>query len=91
MIYEKCVHYEACKDVFTPDDLSDTFEDAINCEYCTLFKNKADFVEVVKCGECKFTDNRCAYGIVCICEHGGMQGAFVSKTDFCSYGKRRDT
>ena len=51
----------------------------------------ADVVEVVRCGECKFTDKRCAYGIVCICEHGGMQGTFVSKTDYCNYGRRRDT
>lgn len=49
----------------------------------------ADVVEVVRCGKCKFTDDRSAYGIVCTCDHGGMLGSFVAETDFCSYGERR--
>lgn len=49
----------------------------------------ADVVEVVHCGECKFADNSCAYGLVCICEQGGMQSTIVSKRDYCSHGKRR--
>ena len=48
-----------------------------------------DAVEVVRCGECEFIDDKCAHGIVCICDHGGMCGTFVADTDFCSCGKRR--
>jgi phage terminase large subunit-like protein len=49
----------------------------------------ADVVEVGRCGECKFTDDSSVYGLVCICERGGMQGTIVSKRDYCSCGERR--
>lgn len=59
------------------------------CVEALKFTPTADVVEVVHCGECKLADNSCAYGLVCICEQGGMQGTIVSKRDYCSCGKRR--
>jgi hypothetical protein len=47
----------------------------------------ADVVEVVRCKDCKHyaTDN----GGVCNKENGGLM--FSTKTDFCSYGERKET
>lgn len=62
-----------------------------NVEYlCNDFKNKADFVEVVRCKDCKFrgTDD-CSNSYYLECE-----GAYVDPMeddDFCSYGERSDT
>lgn len=51
--------------------------------------DKLPTIDVVRCGECKYADDSCARGVVCICSHGGMCGTFVADTDFCSCGKRR--
>lgn len=56
-----------------------------------VFEKFEELNTVVKCDECKYADDSCAYGLVCICEHGGMLGTIVSKRDYCSCGKRRDT
>ena len=51
-------------------------------ELCPAFKNKADFVEVVRCANCKnlvVYDNCCMYF-----------GYKVDDNDFCSYAERKD-
>jgi ssDNA-binding Zn-finger/Zn-ribbon topoisomerase 1 len=51
------------------------------------FKNKADFVEVVRCGKCKwYIDGRmqCGHPFVLFSDR-------LMTTQFCSYGERRDT
>ena len=59
--------------------------------FCMTFRNKADFVEVVRCKNCKhsreqdkvfgITDYKCSkHNVSCL-----------SPYDFCSYGERRDT
>lgn len=85
MTCRDCIHYDICLNAFTVRGMY-IGDDA---EEMACFKNKADFVEAVHCGECKFTDDSCAYGLVCICEQGGMQGTIVSKRDYCSCGKRK--
>jgi hypothetical protein len=53
---------------------------------CLKFKNKADFVEVVRCGDCKHFcfDN----GGMC----QGKNGLIIAyKDQYCSYGERSDT
>ena len=49
----------------------------------------ADVAPVVRCGECKYTDDSCAYGLVCTNPCGAI-GAFVSPEDYCSSGKRKE-
>ena len=49
----------------------------------------ADVVEVVYCKDCKYADDRCAYGLVC-CHWAGICGCFVADTDYCSSGERKD-
>jgi hypothetical protein len=54
---------------------------------CTKFRNKADFVEVVRCKDCRYFDK----GFInnngfFVCSASGME---ITETDFCSYGERR--
>ena len=83
MISKDCIHNEVCK----------YGENRMNGGYCTgencrHFKNKADFVEVVRCRNCKYWETkmdgfcRASYGL---CEINN------ENQDFCSYGERRDT
>ena len=86
MIYEECLHYEACREMFTPDDITDSFEDAISCEFCTLFKNKADFVEVVRCKDCRYLLKD-----TMICSNKNNMTSINKRVyygHFCSYGER---
>ena len=75
-----CAHYEVCFD-FThlkySKNLPDNREDV-----CDHFKNKADFVEVVRCKDCTYCSehyNICHYGV----------GRDVKPDHYCSYGERR--
>lgn len=55
---------------------------------CEMFKNKADFVKVVRCMECKYCVEEYRGYYVCtlpIKQHD------VKLWHFCSYGERRDT
>ncbi len=49
----------------------------------------ADVIEVVRCEDCKYASNNCAYGLVCT-HKIGMSGSFVAETDFCSCGERKE-
>ena len=57
---------------------------------CKHFKNKADFVEVVRCKDCKYRkkDKLFVSGHYCYLRpvNGGR---FCEDDDFCSYGKRK--
>lgn len=46
---------------------------------------EVDCVEVVRCKDCKYVDDRCAYGLVCT-----TLGAFVADDSFCSEGTRKE-
>lgn len=73
MTCKDCIHYKVCHTL--------EFED------CVCFKNKADFVEVVRCKDCKHwiwwaDEKRCSCDLHHIRTH---------RDDFCSYGERSDT
>ena len=52
---------------------------------CTQLKNKADFVEVVRCSECQYC---CAE--YCTRDIKGRTNMFyMQPDDFCSYGERK--
>ena len=59
-------------------------------ETCEMFKNKADFVEVVRCKDCKwwmpFKANVYCRGCCKNNENGLFE--FSKPDDFCSYGER---
>ena len=81
MTCKDCIRRNVCK-AYEPEEPE--------C-FCNHFKNKADFVEVVRCGKCK-------HGEKCVivndtflykCYRMGI-GGFVE--DFhCGYGERSDT
>ena len=51
-------------------------------ETCEMFKNKADFAEVVRCKDCLYANDRgtiCRYGV----------GREVKPDHFCGDGERR--
>ena len=82
MTCKDCIHDGTCH--YFADDMRDRYS-------CDNFKNKADYVEVVRCKDCKhsreqdrvfgITDYKCSkHNISCL-----------SPYDFCSYGERKDT
>ena len=82
MSFRDCVHNEICP--FIDKD----------CEKkCARFKNKSDFVKVVRCGECEWwVDDECPGYMKCTimsecCGHAHL----TNPDDFCSYGERKDT
>ena len=52
---------------------------------CPHFKNKADYVPVVRCIDCKHLMFSDCYGE---CSKGYM--GIVSPNDYCSYGERKE-
>ena len=79
MICQDCIHYEFCN-----------VHGYIDADDCCFFKNKADFVEVVRCGKCKYcVTHTCAItGIKTLFCDYGEKPAMVHPTHFCSYGER---
>lgn len=90
---KECLYYEVCKDYLVKCAEHGEAERINNP--CTKFKNKADFVEVVRCKDCKCCDHcfpakaigeEALEGWYCKIRRKHMQ-----PDDFCSYGERRDT
>ena len=88
MTCKDCIHYDACC------DMSVEPIDKI-LAYCHNFKNKADFVEVVRCKDCKLSSKPKSvsrYDLYCnnydvrFCERDNK---IVCGTHYCSYGKRK--
>ncbi len=61
-----------------------------NEEPCEMFKNKADFVEVVRCERCDYKDD-CARQMVHTTRDYVLEQniSTYNKVDFCSYGERK--
>lgn len=79
-----CIHTYPCK----YDRFFGVGEVENKCHY---FKNKADFVEVVRCKDCKhghWYQETCHGKCVHYCDLTDLQ---IDKEHFCSYGERRDT
>ncbi len=67
MTCNQCIHHRMCN-VHGYADADD----------CSLFENKADFVEVVRCKDCKHWSNGDCYRL-----------ELSRPDDFCSYGERK--
>lgn len=84
MTCRDCIHYAICLLSHDKDDY----------KKCCHFKNKADFVEVVRCKDCKHCELR--YPAKAIGEEA-IEGyycypnqRYVKSTDFCNYGERSE-
>ena len=92
MTCKDCIHHDLCFDngtLFLRYAKAMDIENAeTKCPFKN-FKNKADFVEVVRCKDCKFYENVEYYpeGTKDICRLFKRQ---LQPTDFCSYGERKD-
>lgn len=77
---EPCISYDVCEN----GQLYET--------PCVHFKNKADFVEVVRCKDCKYFYCFSAIDRLFYCRHTpkGLQGInIIEDNPFCSYGERK--
>ena len=83
-----CLHINVCKDYASYDK-----DSIISCDN---FKNKADYVAVVRCKDCKYSrprneseKHRYFEGVL-ICESCEMadEPVAVCFDDFCSYGEK---
>ena len=90
---EKCIHSDIC----VTRDCMDA-DDEIALVKCKCFRNKADFVEVVRCKDCKHYKDK---GVLNefdkplgVCKKDVYfwddEPIEVLFDDFCSYGERKD-
>lgn len=92
MMCKDCIHHDLCFDNgtlflrYVKGIDSENVE--IKCPFKS-FKNKADFVEVVRCRDCEHAkyNNRCD-ALFCKLK---KEATMVKAMDFCSYGERSDT
>ncbi len=81
-----CIHCEACSDA-GDEGFSSLKEDVSKCKH---FKNKADFVEVCRCRDCKIRGtSECPN--VHFSDISGDNEDFTEDDDFCSYGEKKKT
>jgi hypothetical protein len=109
MTCKDCIHYAVCEDRERVEKLNQ------NCNPppyirdgnfspigCLVFKNKADFVEVVRCKDCKYFKEYSdahkraverADGDCFLKQTHSYDNQFIAcrYNDFCSYGERSDT
>ena len=86
---KNCLHEKVCKFADEKVSIATTVKETIHD--CKDFQNKADFVEVVRCGKCKhkgWIQEPCHGRSVPYCRIHDM---CVDNNAFCSYGKRSDT
>lgn len=86
-----CIHVDVCENRFSWLDQEDNTKHIV----CHHFKNKADFVEVVRCEKCKHGDVSChaktkdgEETIACYCH---LKKAVTDVDSYCPSGERRDT
>ena len=75
MTCKDCIHYDVCPLGLAIQGKTGT---------CLKFKNKADFVEVVRCKDCKHLMFSDMYG------ECNKRFEIVRPDDFCSYGERKE-
>ena len=84
---KKCIYGGLCRICYNELLGEDDYVDE-----CQVFKNKADFVEVVRCKDCKhctLTEDGEYNPEDIVCGYFMTDG--MNSTDFCSYGERRGT
>lgn len=79
----ECNHYEVCKPYVTPDESFPEVEGG-----CGLFQPTADVVEVVRCKECKYSEDLGMAGIWC--NHPDNRNPLGCRpTDYCNDGESK--
>lgn len=80
-----------CKDCICYDILCQHTLQGDELKLCEHFKNKEDYVEVVRCEKCEYKDD-CAGQMVHTTRDYVLEQniSTYNKVDFCSYGKRKE-
>lgn len=90
MTCKDCTHEELCKDRLSKQGYSNYAQRNLIVEDCEYFKNKADFVEVVRCRECEYSrEQGKVLGVTSYKFCSKHNISCLSSYDFCSYGKRK--
>ena len=89
-----CIFNEICErreDLVQLDDFTwDEYGESNEVEkYCSIFRNKADFVEVVRCPDCKHCIKDTEYSKKINMGYCEYDNTVHRKTHFCGYGERR--
>lgn len=79
-----CLHYECCRK-WEPNE--HYFEKA-ESDGCVAFKPKADYVEVVRCKDCKYAKYLKLAGVLS-CLYWNTHS--TEENSFCSYGERKES
>lgn len=96
MTCKDCIFNEICErredlvqlDDFTWDEYGESNEVE---EYCSIFRSKADFVEIVRCENCKYCESYICGFIgerLYSCIYSAEPCA-VAPEHFCGYGERK--
>ena len=81
-----CVCYHICSQWVTEDETFPEIEGG-----CKAFKSKADFVEVVRCRDCKrWTPFKADTYCRGFCGNENGLFGFTKPDDFCSYRERKE-
>lgn len=83
---KNCIHSSVCTPYNTPND------EYPNIGNCPHFRNRADYVEVVRCKECE--NCRVGKNSRYCTEHSdgfGNHIVYVDEDDYCSYGIRKES
>ena len=84
MTCNDCIYFKRCVVLGVELDIKHNKEADKNCRH---FKNKADFVEVVRCVQCKYWETK--KGGFCRASNA-LSEVNNENNDFCSYGERKD-
>ena len=96
MFCKNCVHHNVCL-TFSGGIVREVIMGNKADKQCGLFKNKEDFVEVVRCKDCKhkvLTESnrvmcsRNAQKMSCFAEWYGLTA--TNDNNYCSYGERKE-
>lgn len=83
-----CIHFKRCVVLGVELDMPHDKEADKNCRH---FKNKANFVEVTKCKDCKYLriDKNFQVGRYCALRNI-YGGGYCNNNDYCSYGEKNN-
>ena len=79
MTCKDCIHEEIC-------DMPIITDGRKNADNCGKFKNKADYVEVVRCRKCEYYEPLYGNGKIGICTHLQSKRNLKHDEDYCSLG-----
>ena len=82
MTCKDCMHIDVCEIADNKEYLN---EDCKKAD-CPKFKNKADYVEVVRCDKCVYYDPLYGNGKIGICTHLQSKRNLKHDEDYCSLG-----